>query len=139
MTEDDPGARLAEAERLTAAVRRRSRWTIWSYVLIGTAGFGLAPLFAHPERRLLFWLGIAVCLAVLGAHQAFVRRRPVEPRSYQARSATFTRLWFGVWLIIVLVGSAYFRGELAFWVPAGAVTALIMYAGAFLEYREVRR
>lgn len=140
MTENnDVEARLSEAERLTATVRRSSRWTVWTYIVHGTLGLAVSPLFAHPERRPVYWLGIAAWAALLAASQAFVRRRPVEHRSYQARYNMFIRIWFVAWLVMCVAGSLRFPGVLAYWLAAGAVTAVIMYVGAFLEFREIRR
>lgn len=138
MTSDDADARLAEAARLTATVRRNSRWTVWTYITTGTLGFAVAPLFAHPGRP-VYWLGIGVWMALIAAAQAIFRRRPVEHRSYQARYNLFMRIWFVTWLILCVIGSMYFRGDLAYWLPAGGVTALIMYTGAALEFRATRQ
>lgn len=139
MSESSAADRLAEADRTTAVVRRRSRWAVWSYIVTGTAGLVFAPIFAFPEHRLTFWLGMAAWVALSITSGAFARRRPVERRSFHVRSSGFHGVWFGAWLLLIGFGYTWFRGDLVFWLTGAVVTALIMYAGAFVEIREMRR
>lgn len=139
MTGKSAGDRLAEAERLAAIVRRRSRWTVWTYIVTGTTGFVFAPVLAFPGRRLVFWLGMGAWMAIAATSQAIIRRRPVEPRSYRTRYDALMGAWFAAWLLVVGFGYWLFPGDLAFWLPGAAMTAVIMYVGAFLEIREMRR
>lgn len=144
MTGNNVADHLVEAERPAAIVRRRTRWAVWSYIATGTTGFGLALVASLPKDHLAFQVGIAASIAI-GIVAEVIRRlrrrrRMVERRGYEVRRDCVGGVWAAVWGLAVLVGSdAPFRGNLAYWIPAGAATALVMYIGAYLEYRAARR
>lgn len=132
-------AQLATAERTAAAVRRRSRWAIWTYIATGTLSYVVAVSITAPLNRPAFWIADAaliVCGLVTGA---VIRRRPVVPRGYGVRNAAVIGAWIGAWALLMIYGYPIFHHDPAFWIPAGAVPALVLYVGAFLEYREAQR
>ncbi|HEY3682588.1 MAG TPA: hypothetical protein VGL93_06090 [Streptosporangiaceae bacterium] len=139
MNDMDAGDRLSDAQRMAARVHRRSRWTVRVYAAIGTAGVIYITICGFEVPNLVFQAAFVLWIGTVCAATIYAKRQPVEPRGYRRRFNRTVAVWFVVWMVVFIVGFAFFRHQPAWWVGGGVVSALIMYGGAYREIREARR
>lgn len=127
---------VATAERLQRAVRDGASWVYVSW-LAGLAvantmyltGLGVAG--HHDPSVLVVSLAFGVCVA--GLSLGLLPRARVSSAGFPRRLAAAMVGWAVVFAVLITVGLLFFRGELAFWLPAAVVVALPLVLGVRAE------
>ncbi|GAB2569391.1 hypothetical protein Aab01nite_07630 [Paractinoplanes abujensis] len=120
---------LAEIDQSRAAVREHSAW-------VGRAliAYGMASVVFFPVSGLVhgFWsVVVGVCWGVfLVSVLCYAAPRRVMVRGFRALYLRATAAWTALWLAGSAIGHLLFADRVAFWVPAGVVVALPMFAAA---------
>lgn len=134
-TSADAQARLADAERVQEAVRRRSRWYVRYLVVFGIATIGAvtaAGFVRGPVSSAVFavgWTAFVVGVSIWGARFGATRR------GFQRTHLTWLAVWLVLYLAVLLGGLAWFPHDPAWFLPGGVVTALPCFVTAYLEAR----
>lgn len=139
MTDMGASERLAAAERARERVRRGGRWPRWLYIGYAVAGFVYITICGLPVANGVFWAALAFWIAAVCGLTVFAMTRPVEPRGYGRRFTIAVAIWFPVWMAVFIVGTAFFRHNLAWWLPGAVVNSAIMLVAGVLDARAARR
>lgn len=126
---------LEHAERLQGRARSASRWYTRYLIVYGIVSFLFASLFGVVGNR---W-GAAL-LTPLWA--VFVTLLSVWSYQKKTAMAGFGRLhgavigaWAVLWGVTVIVGSARYQGQPAWWVAGGLAMAAPCFIGALVAHR----
>lgn len=134
-TSDDAQARLADAERVQEAVRRRARWYVRYLVAFGVATIAAvtaAGFVSGPVSSAVFggvWTAFVVVISVWGARFGATRR------GFHRVHLTWLAVWLVLYLGVLFGGLAWFPHDPAWFLPGGVVVALPCFVTAYLEAR----
>lgn len=126
---------IATADRLGRAVRDGSSWRYVSW-LAGTAVANLMYLTAlgvvgTDTAVLVISAAFGVCL--LGLSLALLPGVRVNKAGFSRRWIAAVVGWGVAYALTMGLGVVFFRGELAFWLPAAAISTLPLVLGARAE------
>jgi hypothetical protein len=129
---------VATAERMERAVRDGSTWVYVSWLVgmaVATLMYltGLGVLGSDDRSTLVFSLAFGVCVA--GLSIGLLPRARVSRAGFSRRWALAVVGWGVVYAAAMFIGLFFFRGELAFWLPAAVAAALPLVLGARAEAR----
>ncbi|MBL7257486.1 hypothetical protein [Paractinoplanes lichenicola] len=120
---------LAEVDQSTAAVREHSGWVRRALI-----AYGMASLVFFPAGGLVhgFWaVVIGVIWGVFLVSVVFYALpQRVLVRGFRRVYLRATLWWTALWLAGTAIGHLLFADRVAYWVPAGVVVALPMFAAA---------
>ncbi|MBM2616626.1 hypothetical protein JIG36_13760 [Actinoplanes sp. LDG1-06] len=120
---------LAGIDQARAAVREHSGWAGRAM-----AAYGMASLVFFPAGGLVHGVWAAVIGVCWGVFLLSVLRyalpNRVVGRGFRRLYLRATAAWTVLWVTGALIGHLVFADQVAFWVPAGVVVALPMFAAA---------
>jgi len=134
-TPDDAQSRLADADRVQEAVRRRTKWYVRYLVAFGIAtiiAVTAAGFVRGPVSGAVFavvWGAFVVAASVWGNRFGATRR------GFQRTHLTWLAVWLALYMVVLFGGIAWFPHQLAWFLPGGVVTSLPCFVTAFLEAR----
>ena len=134
-TSDEAQARLADAERVQEAVRRRARWYVRYLIAFGfatIAAVATAGFVRGPISSALFggvWTAFVVLISVWGT------RFGANRRGFRRTHLTWLACWLVLYLVVLFGGLAWFPHQPAWFLPGGVVVALPCFVTAYLEAR----
>lgn len=131
----DVQASLAEAERVTEAVQRGSRWHARYLAAMGLVFFGITMSLPYLGGLRSIYVFLAAVLAASLALWVYAQRQPVTPRTYRYGENRILPYWAALYVPLALVGIFFFEQQLAYWVPTALVTGTPWFVGAWLESR----
>lgn len=128
-------ARLADAERVQDAVRRRAKWyarylTIFGLAtipVVTAAGFVDGPVSSTVFT--LVWSAFVVGISVWG------HRFGANRRGFARTHFTWLAIWLALYAVVLFGGLAWFPHQLAWYLPGGVATSLPCFVTAYLEAR----
>jgi len=132
-TPDDAQARLADADRLQAAVEHRAKWYVRYLVAFGIATIAAVTAAGYvngPVSAVVFavvWGAFVISASVWGSRFGATRR------GFARTHLTWLACWLGLYLVVLFGGIAWFPHQLAWFLPGGVVTALPCFVTAYLE------
>ncbi|WP_210508357.1 hypothetical protein [Naasia sp. SYSU D00057] len=132
----DPAVMLERSARLEAATRAEAAphavgWFAAMAALMPVAFTGIGAARGEPGILAVALVFAGVVLALSGlllGVRAF-------PTGFTRRFVPAMLVWGAVFGVLLSVGLLFFRAELAYWIPAGIVTALPLALAARREAR----
>ncbi len=126
---------LAEAERVTEAVQRGSRWHARYLAAMGLVFSGITMSLPYLGGLRSMFVFLAAVLAASLALGVYAWRQPVTPRTYKWAEKRLLPCWAALYLPLAIAGIFLFEHELAYWIPAALATGMPWFVGAWLESR----
>lgn len=120
---------LRQRQRLDEKVRSRSGWSR-RYLLIYAAGAVVTALLVGLASPMVAVVGTGLWIVLCSGLGIWSQRQPVSQAGWTRRHHLFIGTWAALWAVVVIPGSAWFRGNPAWWVPGAllmAVPALVVW------------
>lgn len=135
MMKRDAAAALAHADALEAEVRRHSQWYARFLVLYGVAALLMVLMIGLNPGPVGAIASMAVWVSALTGLLIYAFKQPVTRAGFARRHVLIIGSWGALYLAVLLPGSAWFEGDLAWWLPGAFVVALPGLIGAYAEVR----
>ena len=135
MTKRDAVAALAHADLLGAKVRRHSQWYARFLVLYSVAALLVVLLIGLYPGPVGAIASMAIWAPALTGLSIYAVKQPVTRAGFTRRHLLIIGSWTALYLAVLFLGTAWFEGDLAWWLPGALVVALPGLIGAYVEVR----
>ncbi|MFD8330529.1 hypothetical protein ACF082_18460 [Streptomyces lydicus] len=132
---EDAAAALARAQELSSTVREGAKWYVRYQVIYGCAAAVVVlaiGLLGHPYGVAIgvgFWGVVVAGLSVYSARQHVARR------GFGRWHAGMIFAWALLYAAVLVPGTIWFQGAVAWWLPGALVVALPGLIGGYMEAR----
>ncbi|AQZ62596.1 unnamed protein product [[Actinomadura] parvosata subsp. kistnae] len=135
MRERDAAAALAHADGLGAKVRQRSQWYGRFLVLYSVAAFFVVLVIGLNPGPVGAIASMAIWAPALTGLVVYAFKQPVTRAGFTRRHLLIIGSWTALYLAVLFPGTAWFEGNLAWWLPGALVVAIPGLIGAYVEVR----
>ncbi|MFE0377672.1 hypothetical protein ACFW1M_19270 [Streptomyces inhibens] len=131
----DAAAALARAQELSSTVRAGAKWYVRYQVVYGCAAAVVVLAIGLLSRPYGVAIGVGFWGLVVAGLSVYSARQRVARRGFGRWHASMIIAWGLLYAAVLVPGSIWFPGVVAWWVPGAVVVALPGLIGGYLEAR----
>ncbi|MFG2830141.1 hypothetical protein ACGFWI_22190 [Streptomyces sp. NPDC048434] len=131
----EAAAALDRVRKLSSTVRDGAKWSVWYQLVYGCAAAVLVLSIGLLGRPYGLAIGTGLWCVTITGLSVYAARQRVARRGFGWRHGVMIASWGLLYSAVLVPGTMWFPGVLAWWVPGALVVALPGLIGAYLEAR----
>ncbi|MFI0784989.1 hypothetical protein ACH4Q6_05225 [Streptomyces lydicus] len=132
---EEAAAALARARELSSTVRDGAKWYVRYQVIYGCAAAVVVLMIGLLEHPYGVAIGIGFWGVVVAGLSVYSARQRVARRGFGRWRAGMILTWGLLYAGVLVPGTIWFQGAVAWWLPGALVVALPGLIGGYMEAR----